>query len=58
MITLSNINKRYLSQSALTDVNMTFPAHGFVSIVGPSGCGKSTLLNIIGGIDHDYQGKI
>ena len=30
MITLSNINKRYLSQSALTDVNMTFPAHGFL----------------------------
>ena len=38
MITLKHINKRYLHQRVLIDVNMSFPSKGFVSIVGPSGC--------------------
>ena len=58
MITLKHINKRYLHQRVLIDVNMSFPSKGFVSIVGPSGCGKSTLLNVIGGIDREYHGQV
>jgi NitT/TauT family transport system ATP-binding protein len=30
----------------------------FVCVVGPSGCGKSTLLNLVGGLDHDLDGRI
>ncbi|KRR06000.1 ABC transporter ATP-binding protein [Bradyrhizobium jicamae] len=27
-------------------------------LVGPSGCGKSTMLRILGGLDHDFQGRV
>jgi ABC-type lipoprotein export system ATPase subunit len=29
----------------------------FVSVMGPSGAGKSSLLNILGMMDHDWQGR-
>lgn len=58
MLTLKNINKRYLHEHVLENINLTLPSAGFVSLVGPSGCGKSTLLHIIAGLDHDYSGTI
>lgn len=33
--------------TALEDVTVSLPEHGFVSLLGPSGCGKSTLLRVI-----------
>jgi NitT/TauT family transport system ATP-binding protein len=33
--------------TALQDVSMELPEHGFVSLLGPSGCGKSTLLRLV-----------
>lgn len=62
MLQLINIKKDYHVASkpftALKDVNLTFRANEFVSILGPSGSGKTTLLNIIGGLDRYTSGDL
>ena len=42
----------------LSNINITFPDTGLVSIVGKSGSGKSTLLNILMGIEKPTEGKV
>lgn len=43
---------------AVNDVSFTVKEGEFLSIIGDSGSGKTTLLNLIGGIDHQTEGKI
>jgi putative ABC transport system ATP-binding protein len=43
---------------ALSDVNLSVAAGGFVALAGPSGSGKTTLLNLIGGLDRADAGHI
>lgn len=43
---------------ALSDVNLSVAAGGFVALAGPSGSGKTTLLNLIGGLDRPDAGRI
>ena len=40
----------------LRQVSLDIDAGQFVSIMGPSGAGKSSLLNVLGLMDHDWQG--
>ncbi|NTW69278.1 MAG: ABC transporter ATP-binding protein [Chlorobiaceae bacterium] len=40
----------------LNNINLTFPAGSFISIVGSSGCGKTTLLRILLGLETNYEG--
>ena len=64
MIALKNISRIYSRKQsaedvvALSDISLSFPDSGFVSIVGASGSGKSTLLNVIGGIDKPTSGEM
>lgn len=39
-------------------INLNFERGEFISILGESGGGKSTLMNIIGGLDHHYDGDV
>lgn len=57
MLEIKHLTK-YYDEKIIDDLNVTFDATGLVVIVGESGCGKTTLLNLIGGLDHDYQGEI
>lgn len=61
MIRLKDIQKRYNSRAGFTyvlqQINLEIAAGEFVTIMGPSAAGKSTLLNIIGMLDHDYEGE-
>ncbi|MGO2857119.1 MAG: ATP-binding cassette domain-containing protein [Lactiplantibacillus plantarum] len=42
----------------LKGINLNFERGEFISIIGESGGGKSTLMNIIGGLDHHYDGDV
>lgn len=63
MIEFIHVSKDYNSPDetvvhALTDVSITFPDYGLVTIVGNSGSGKTTLLNILGGLDGQTEGDV
>ncbi|BDR56935.1 ATP-binding cassette domain-containing protein [Xylocopilactobacillus apis] len=59
---LHDIHKSYFLVKeefpVLKGISLNFDRGEFVSILGESGGGKSTLMNIIGGLDHNYQGDV
>jgi ABC-type lipoprotein export system ATPase subunit len=61
MIKLNNLQKCYKTKAGFTyvlqQINLEVAAGEFVTIMGPSAAGKSTLLNIIGMLDHDWEGE-
>jgi putative ABC transport system ATP-binding protein len=61
MIELKNVEKCYKTKAGFTyvlrQVNLKIEAGEFVTIMGPSAAGKSTLLNIVGMLDHDWEGE-
>lgn len=60
MIRLENVEKSYPLAGGrvwvLRNINLDIVEGEFVSVMGPSGAGKSSLLNILGLMDHDWQG--
>ena len=61
MIKLRNVEKCYTTKAGFTyvlrQINLDIEAGEFVTIMGPSAAGKSTLLNILGMLDHDWEGE-
>ncbi len=61
MIELKNVEKCYKTKAGFTyvlrQINLEIEAGEFVTIMGPSAAGKSTLLNILGMLDHDWEGE-
>jgi ABC-type uncharacterized transport system ATPase subunit len=55
---LDQVNKRFGSFAAVTDVSEVFEPGELTSIIGPNGAGKSTLLNMICGTLSCSQGTI
>lgn len=62
LLEIKDVHKSYhVNKEAfkvLKGINLKFDRGEFVSILGESGGGKSTLLNIIGGLDHQYEGEL
>ena len=60
MIHLQNIEKSFPLAGGrswvLRNINLDIVDGEFVSVMGPSGAGKSSLLNVLGLMDHDWQG--
>lgn len=55
------VSRKYFETTdilALQDVSFEVTTSDIVAIIGPSGAGKSTLLNIIGGLDHEFDGEL
>ncbi len=61
MIKLKNIQKCYNTKAGfvyvLQQINIDIEEGEFVTIMGPSAAGKTTLLNILGMLDHDWEGE-
>lgn len=61
MIELANLEKSFAVSGGrswvLRNINLSIADGEFVSIMGPSGAGKSSLLNVLGLMDHDWQGS-
>lgn len=62
MLEVRDVHKSYYLGNqefkVLKGINLKFDRGEFVSILGESGGGKSTLMNIIGGLDHQYDGDV
>jgi polar amino acid transport system ATP-binding protein len=58
IIKLENVSKSFSNDIILDDINFTFKAGGFYSIIGKSGCGKSTLLRCLNGLEIIDLGRI
>jgi lipoprotein-releasing system ATP-binding protein len=61
IIELNHIDKIYPGSTpvqVLYDINLSFAAGSFSSIVGQSGSGKTTLLNIMGTLDKPTHGSV
>lgn len=63
IVELKKINKIYgedtpVSTQVLFDLDLSFEAESFNSIIGQSGSGKSTLLNILGTLDKATSGDV
>jgi ABC-type lipoprotein export system ATPase subunit len=60
MIRLENVEKSFPLAGGrswvLRNVTLDIAAGEFVSVMGPSGAGKSSLLNVLGLMDHEWQG--
>jgi putative ABC transport system ATP-binding protein len=61
MIKLRNIEKCFQTRAgmlyALRRITLDIEEGEFITIMGPSAAGKSTLLNILGMLDHDWEGE-
>lgn len=60
LIEIKDLNKYYQmgeqTLRVLNSINLSINRNDFVSIMGPSGSGKSTLINVLGFLDHDFEG--
>ena len=61
IITVINVNKTYHNGSmelqVLKNISFTVKEGEFLAIMGSSGSGKSTMMNILGCLDHEYNGE-
>jgi ABC-2 type transport system ATP-binding protein len=58
LLQLKNINKNFVSQKALDDVNISIEQGSIFGLLGPNGAGKTTLLRIITGIFFPDSGDV
>ncbi|GAA5021511.1 putative ABC transporter ATP-binding protein YybJ [Marivirga lumbricoides] len=57
-IQLTNLSKKFVSNTLFKDLNACFEPNSVHAIIGPNGSGKSTLLKIIAGVLAPTKGEI
>ena len=58
LLTLQNVNKSFVMNEVLKDVNLTLQAGQRMGLVGVNGSGKSTLLRLISGAMEPDSGTV
>ena len=57
-IQIENLEHRFGTKVALSNINWRLPQKGIVGLVGPNGAGKTTLFSLIAGFLRVQSGKI
>lgn len=57
-VNLKAVTKRYGSEIAVRQLDLSIPTGQFVALLGPSGCGKTTTLRMIAGLEEPSDGEI
>ncbi len=58
MIKLDNVTKKFLSKTALKNINLELKPGKIIGLIGENGSGKSTTLKLIAGLNQPTKGKI
>jgi ABC-2 type transport system ATP-binding protein len=58
MLQITQLNKSYGAQQALTDVNLFVPKGIIFGLLGPNGAGKTTLIRIVNQIIEQDSGTV
>lgn len=58
VLKLREVSKRFGSDRALRDLNLTLREEEILTLIGPSGCGKTTALRVIAGLERPDAGRL
>jgi putative spermidine/putrescine transport system ATP-binding protein len=57
-VTLDSVTKRYDSEVAVEEIDLTVADGEVLGVIGPSGCGKTTTLRTIAGFETPTEGQV
>jgi spermidine/putrescine transport system ATP-binding protein len=57
-IRFEGVTKRFGSNVAVNDLNVSIRRGEFFSLLGPSGCGKTTTLRMVAGFEQPSEGSV
>jgi ABC-2 type transport system ATP-binding protein len=58
VITVTNVHKRFGSQSVLSGMNFSVEKGSIVGLLGPNGSGKTTMIRLLNGVIQPEQGTM
>ena len=58
LVQISNLTKRYITTTALSDVTLEVPEGHIMGLLGPNGSGKTTLMKILAGLVSPTSGSV
>ena len=58
LVEISNLTKRYITTTALSDVTLGVPEGHIMGLLGPNGSGKTTLMKILAGLVSPTSGSV
>jgi ABC-2 type transport system ATP-binding protein len=58
LVQITNLTKRYITTTALSDVTLEVPEGHIVGLLGPNGSGKTTLMKILAGLVSPTSGTV
>jgi ABC-2 type transport system ATP-binding protein len=58
LVQISNLTKRYITTTALSDVTLEVPEGHIMGLLGPNGSGKTTLMKILAGLMSPTSGRV
>ncbi len=58
ILEMQDVSKRFGSEQALRNLDLTLRDGEVLTLIGPSGCGKTTALRVIAGLERPDQGQV
>jgi ABC-2 type transport system ATP-binding protein len=58
LVEVSDLTKRYIATTALSDVTLDVPEGHIMGLLGPNGSGKTTLMKILAGLVSPTSGSV